>query len=294
MAANDKSLNALLENRFYIGKEIPTSGAELAQRLTESLQLLGTGKPLPADGVRATITTPPNIDLLQLDLSGFVASTDKSALERAKEQVTSDSSDVADRVPAAIDKVMLKAHPLTVQDVPAEFDLQAEKVPFNWVVDKQGGVWFGLANDRPDEMHGEFTARIEKSDLRRAVSQAVAVGAEQKGFALQDLNFDIKQVGNDFLVAGNAKLRKGILSARADAKAQVEYDPAKMVATVKAVDVHSSNPAVGMILRMMDAQIAQFRGKTFDLNALLGRSGIQFTSLEVDAGAADLRLHGKF
>ena len=294
MGTEDKSWQALLQNRFYIGEEIPTSGAELAKRLTESLQMLSAAQSLPGDGVQATITSPPNVELLQLNLSGFAVADDPNSLQKAKAQVSSDVSGVADRVPAQIAKMMVKAHPLIVREVPAEFDLQAEGIPFNWVIDKQGKVWFGLASESPQDMHGEFAARITKADLQRAAFQAASVGAAKNGLKLQDLDLEIRQVGNDFSIVGSAKLKKGFLSARADAKAAVKYDPKTMVATVADVQVASGNPAVAMILRMADSQIAKFRGQTFDLNQLLGGTGLQLTSLEVTASAADVRLVGKF
>lgn len=290
----NSSWRKVLESRFFIGEQIPTSGQELSARLTESFRVITGGKALPADGIRATITSPPNVELLQADLSGLDLDIDDSTIESAKGQISSDTQDVADRVPAKIHKAMVKAHPLKVRAIPVEFDLQVEHVPFNWIIDKTRKVWFGLATETPQGMTGEFTGRIEKTALKRAVQEAVAVGAEQKGFKLADLDFDITQTGQEFLVAGSAKLRKGILAARADARAVVQYDPAKLQLTIKTVDLHSPNPAIGMILRMADGAIARYRGKTIDLNEMLSPTGQKLSTLEIIVSRSDVKLHGKF
>lgn len=296
MTATSKStsLQKVLASRFFVGSSIPTDGSSLAEKLTVALKKLTGSQALPSDAIRATINEAPNIDLLEANLSGLDLDADQRVIDNAKDMVTSDLTDVVDRVPAHIHKVMIKAHPLVVQGVPTDFDMQVEKVPFNWVKDESGDYWFGLSDQQPEEMTGEFSAHITKTALRQAVTQVVAAGAAEKGFKLIALDFDIVQNGQNFLVTGHAKLKKGILSARADGRAALMYDPKKLQLTITRVELNSTNPAVAVLLRMAQGTIDQYQGQVIDLNQKLSPTGQKLSALEIVVSGNDVRLHGKF
>lgn len=287
------SWQTILQSRFYVGEEVPTSGAALSDRLTQSLQEV-LGETGGSHSVETTINVPPNVALLRADLSGVSTQVDSSVADRAKGQVQQSSVVSADRIPAQIDKVMVKAHPLTVQGLPVNFDLQVEKVPFNWVVEKDGKVWFGLEDQAPKAMTGEFSAHMTMTAFKQAVREAVEVGAHEKGIAVQDLDFDMHQVGNDFQVRGSARVRKSIISAKADARASLTYDPAKMTLRVSDVELSSANRAVSMLLRMAEGSIDKFRGKTFDLNEMLTPTGQQLKELNVVVTPSEVKVDGRF
>lgn len=294
MTDQNSSLQKVLSSRFYIGTKIPDSSSELSQRLSAALVDIVGPAAKTAASVHATITAPPAIHLIEADLSGLTVELGEKAAEAAKNKVSTDVTNEADRLPSLIDKVMVKAHPLKVDGVPAEFDLQVEHVPFNWVTDKDGEVWFAVDDPRSGNMTGELSAHVTNEALHEGVRRAVAAGAEQNGFKLLDLDFDLRQSGDDFFVVGHAKLKKGILAAKAEAKAVAHYDPKTLQLTVKELQIHSANPAVAMILRMADGQIAQYRGKTIDLNEKLAPSGYQLQTLTIEVTQAGVRLHGKF
>lgn len=295
MAATSKNTlwSTILSSRFYIGPEIPTSGAELSKRLTEAVRNVA-GAAVRADGVRATIEQPPNIAELRADFAGMDLAVDPDVASRAKNEISSDLTDVVDRIPATIARVIVKAHPLVVQGVPVDFDLEASDVPFNWVKDKQGKIWFGFSEQKNDSMRGEFSGHITKGALRQAVKEAVAAAASQRGFHLIDLDFDITQNGRNFLLVGDAKLRKGILSAKAEARASLNYDPQSLTVTITQLEIHSGNPAVSMLLHMMQSTIDKYRGQTMDLNELLSPTGQKLQALDISVTHADIQVQGKF
>lgn len=293
MSPQSSSLQKVLTSRFYIGQQIPTSGTELAARLTEALtEIVGSSSQVTS--VKATIGNPPNIDLIEADLSGLSLAVGDQAASAAKGQISSDVANEADRLPATIRKVMIEAHPVQVDGIPANFDLQVENVPFNWVTDRDGKVWFGVDSREAPDLTGELSGHMTKVALREGVRKAAATAAEAQGFHLLDLDFDLRQVGQDFFALGNAKLRKGILSAKAELRGVVHYDPSTLQITVKELQIHSSNPAVAMILRMAEGKIAQYRGKTIDLNKRISSSGYQLRQLDISVDADQIRFHGKF
>lgn len=290
----DSPLQTLLKTRFLVGDSIPTTGAELEKALQSARANLTDTKAGKKDSVLATIDNPPNIALLEANLSGVGISLNPETAKAAASKVSTDVGGEKDRVPAVLDKLMVKAHPLKVDGIPAEFDLQVEKVPFNWITDKQRQVWIGANADDLSSMSGEFAARIEKDALKEAVREAVKVGVAQHGFTLQHLDFDVQQDGERFLVAGKAKVKRSIISATANARAQVTYDPKNFVLKVDKVAVDSANPAISMILKMAQGSIDRIQGRTFDLNALLAGTGQQLTAADVTVSDRDVRVTGKF
>lgn len=295
MAATSKDTlrNKIFTSRFYIGPEIPTSGTELSEQLTDTVRTV-VGPGVKADGVRADISQPPNIAELQANLSGFDLDVDKTVASKAKKQISNDMASVVDRIPGTIKKIVLKAHPLVAQGIPVDFDLEATDVPFNWVKDNSGMIWFGLSEQKNEGTRGEFSGHITKGALRQAVKETVAVAAGKKGFHLIDLDFDVTQSGQNFLLVGNAKLRKGILSAKADARAALNYDPHSLTLTVTQLEVKSGNPAVAMVLHMVQGTIDQYRGQVIDLNEKLSPTGQKLQALDISVTHTDIRVHGKF
>lgn len=293
MGTTSSPLQELLGSRFLVGKAIPDTGKALSAALNNALNAVTDAK-TAADQVSATIDAPPNIALIQANLSGTQISLSPEKAKAAKQQVSSGPSDIKDRLPAMLHKLMVKAHPLVVDGIPAEFDLQVEDVPFEWITGRDGRVWIGANEANLDAMNGEFTARIEMPALKQAVKRVVAVGAQQNGFALQDMDFVVQQQGDVFLVDGYAKVKKSFISARATAKARVTYDPKAFKLTINQVAVDSANPAVAVVLRMMQGKIASFQGKTIDLNELLAGSGKTLTKATIDVTDRDVRVVGKF
>lgn len=290
----DSPLQTLLKTRFLVGTSIPSTGAELEKELDAALVSLTDTKAGRKDGVNATIDSPPNVKLLDLNLSGVGISLTSDSAKAAASKVSTDVAGVKDRVPAVLDKLMVKAHPLKVDGIPAEFDLQVETMPFNWVTDAKGQVWVGANTDDLESMSGEFAVRIEKSALKEAVREAVKVAVAKHGFALKHLDFDIAQDGERFLVDGVAKVKKSIISATVNARAVVTYDPKNFVLTVEQVAVNSGNPAVSMILKMAQGSIDRIQGRKFDLNSLLEGTGQQLKAADVTVSAHDVRVTGKF
>lgn len=293
MAKADSPFQELLKTRFLVGSAIPATGAALEGALNSALKSLA-GPKASEDAVRVTMSTPPNIELIQANLSGTRISLSPSTKAAAKKQVSTDVSSEKDRLPATLDKLMVKAHPLIVDGIPAEFDLQVESIPFNWVTDKSGQVWIGANQDDLGEMSGEFAARIETTALKQAVREAVKVGASKQGFALQDLDFTLKQQGQKIMVVGYAKVKRSFISAKADAKAMITYDPKTFVLTIDKIEVSSGNPAIAMVLRMAEGRIERFQGKKINLNSLLAGTGQQLTAADVTVSDHDVRVTGKF
>lgn len=283
-------LQQFLNSRFLVGKEIPATGEQLAKPLAAALDSLTDGPSRPRRPVEVTITNPPNVGLIEADISGYRVSASSNTAKAAKQAVGTGGG--GDRLPAEIEKVMLKAHPLVIEDIPVEADIQLRRVPINWVTDS-GEVWLAGAPDTGD-MSGAFAGSITKASLRQGVRKGADEWAQKNGLRLLDLDFDITQTGEDYTIAGQAKMRKGILSATAEARVLASYDPKRFLFRIVKVDVHSANPAVAMLLRMAQGDISKYEGKLFDLNDLLSGSGLQLTEAELEVSRQDVRIHGKF
>lgn len=287
-------LKTILDTRFLVGSEIPSSSAPLEAALNRALNTVtGSGERMK-DTVDVDLVSPPNIQSIVANLSGLDFDLSSDAATKAQSQLSSDVTSVADRLPAVLDKLMVEAHPLVVEGVPVDFDLQVEKIPFYWVTDKDRQVWIGADDSDLGDMSGQFTLTISQDALQRAVRQAAEVAAAKQGVRILDLDLDIQQAGDVFTVDVKARVRKSIIKAAVVARGQVTYNPNSFKFRVDKVDVHSQNPAVAVLLKMVQSQIAQFEGKTVDLNSLLAGSGKQLTEARVDVSSGDVRVTGKF
>lgn len=293
MAKADSPFQTLLKTRFLVGSSIPSSGGSLAKALNSALRKV-VGPKANEDAVSVTMDAPPNIELLQANLSGTRISLSPDTKAAAESQVSTDVTSVKDCLPATLDKLMVEAHPLIVDGIPAEFDLQVESVPFDWVTDTSGQVWIGANQDDLSDMSGEFAARIETTALKQVVREAVKVGAAKQGFTLQDLDFTLQQQGQKIMVVGYAKVKRSFISAKADAKAMITYDPKTFTLTIDKIEVGSGNPAIAMVLRMAEGKIERFQGKKIDLNRLLAGTGQQLKAADVTVSDHDVRVTGKF
>ncbi len=291
--SDSKTWQSILTSRFLVGDHIPDDGAELAASLTEAVGEV-IDQPLPAGSIKAVVSSPPNISELRVDLSGQDLELVPEALQTVQGRVSSDVSQEKDRLPATLESAQLLASPVRIEGVPVELTVEAKAVPFNWITDRQGQVSFGLAQDGPGDMSGEFKLGVTKEALRVAVLEAASAAAQAKGFTLQDLDFDIRQSGNTFRIVGSARLRKSILTAQAEALATINYDPNTLRLTVDEVQLSSRNPAVAMLLQVMDSQLAPYRGKTIDLNEALSFTGQEIECLDITIRGNDIRVWGKF
>lgn len=290
----NNSLQKLLKSRFLIGSTIPTSGQEVSAVLSEAIREVAGSTASATNVVTATIENPPNIELIDADLSGLSFNLSAGVPASARNKVSTDVKNEVDRLPAVIDKVVLGANPIEVEGIPANLHVDVENVPFFWVTGSDGKVWFGVDDKNAPDLTGSFSALMEKSALNKAAFKAAAFAAEQKGFRLIALDMDIEQSGTDFVIKGEAKLRKSILQATAHGTVVATYDPKTLTLTVKKIDVGSSNPAVGMVLRMAEDKIAAYRGKVIDLNKELSPTGQELTELDITVRQGDVSVSGKF
>lgn len=288
------SLQKALRSRFLIGSTIPTSGQEVSAVLSAAIREVAGSTTNSSNVVTATIENPPNIELIDADLSGLAFNLSGGVPASARNKVSTDVKNEVDRLPAIIDKVVLNANPIEIDGIPANLHVDLVDVPFFWVTDSDEKVWFGVEDKSAPELTGSFSAVMEKSALNKAAFKAAAFAAEQRGFKLVALDMDIEQSGTDFVIKGEAKLRKSILQATAQATVVATYDPKTLTLIVKQIDIGSSNPAVGMVLRMAEDKIAAYRGKVIDLNKELTRTGQQLTELDITVGPSDVSVSGKF
>lgn len=263
---------------------VPTTDAELTDRLRAGLvQLL---RPDAADRVRvrATGATAEHIEAVHIDLSG--AGADPLAGEVPTTGGT----------PVTVDRLTLSGDPLTVRGVRAQVSGELNRIPAAWVTDGAGLLWLVPQEDgRPaggTDTSGEVEVAAQVTDLEAGV---LAIGRPllaERGFTLTGVQLQVEATGTSRAeVRVRAQVRRGILSATVDGRGTASVDE-NLVLTLKDLHVSSANPLVSMGLSMVGRHLQAWEGRRIELGGYLV-GGLRVTQVAVRSTGAQVAISAR-
>jgi hypothetical protein len=275
---------------------VPRTDAELSARLWEivtgSLEAPPDGW-ASVPGVTARFATHPDIASAELDLTGFTVGPTASATAGDLPAIPPRSAEIATSTPARIDRLGFTAAPLEVWGVRVHATADAEGLPVEWITDTAGELWLRVDESRADQLRARFRVRVAvdaaREGLRTVLTQALA--AER--LVLSDFDMDVRAKRRGVVEAsGQARLRRGILSAKARGRVVMRLDQRRMTATVERISVRSANPFVALALLAGRSQIRAAQGQVIDLNASMP-AGVRLSALTVEVEQGVLVIEGR-
>lgn len=267
----------------------PTTAADLLARLRPPL-LDVLGQQIE-DAHRARLDAAldgPDVARLDVDLTGLhvrVPGSDASTTDdQASREATRTVEDVRSREDATLRRLRVDAHPLHVEDVPVDVTAEVEGLRFRWVEGLDGSL--SVEGVEPDE-RAPLTGHVRVAAPRDAVLATARrlVAAELQGIGLTLASLDVDLVPDGprrVALQGFARVRKGILSASVRARATADVD-ARMVLTVRDVELSSRNPVVAALLLAARGELAKVDGRSVDLAAELP-DGVRLADVRVETG----------
>lgn len=258
----------------------PTTGPDLAARLHTALadELAGSADATP---VRvAAEVDGADVPRLEIDATGLVVSEPATRPGRRGAPV----GEVLERTPGTIAVVLLEAHPATVVGVPVDVRAELADVPFAWVTGRDGSLAAELVEPAADApVAGHVRVSVPRAELLEAVRTQVTAAAAAQGVTVTRLDVDLVSRGPRAVsVVADARLRKGMLSASAGARATATVDD-RLVLSLSQVEVASGNPLVSALLSVVRGRLDEISRRRIDLAAQLP-PGIRVSDVRLDVG----------
>ncbi|WP_148239405.1 hypothetical protein [Ruania zhangjianzhongii] len=254
---------------------VPTTDAELSQRLTEGLVQLLRPRAAAGVAVSASGATAEHIDAVSIDLSGAEIDPIPSEIP------------AAGGTPVTVDQVSVLADPLTAGGVRAQVRGELRRVPAAWVSDGAGILWLvpqpgGGAGGGPD---GEVSVAAQIADLEAGVLAIGGPMLAERGFTLTGVQLQVEAAGTSRAeVRVRASVRRGILSATVEGRGTATVDEA-LVLTLTDLSVSSANRLVSMGLAMVARHLQAWEGRRIELGGyLVGGCGSTRSQCAVPAG----------
>ncbi|MBM7819775.1 hypothetical protein JOE63_002252 [Cellulosimicrobium cellulans] len=271
----------------------PTTSTELLARLRPVLlDLLG---PTVEGADRARLDADldgPDVARLDVDLTGVrvrIGGSGQGSVHgtehgTADAPETRDVEDVRSREDAVLRRLRVDAHPLLVEDVPVDVVAEAEGLRFRWVEDTAGAL--GIEPVEPDDaapLSGHVRVAAPRDAVVETARRLVATELQNLGLTLASLDVELAAGGpRSVTLRGFARVRKGILSASVRATATAEVD-ARMVLTVRDLELSSRNPVVAALLLAARGELAKAEGHQVDLVSDLP-PGVRLADVRVEVG----------
>jgi hypothetical protein len=255
---------------------LPTTGTDLADRVRTAIVGLVPAADHPALRIAAEVDGA-DIPVLTVDLTGLV-------LPEVPQPTSSREPDVRDGLPGIVRQCEVDAHPVTVAGLPVDVRAQLQGVPVRWLTGTDGSLWWELVEPSADTpVTGDVRVAVPRERLLAEVRAQAARAAAAQGVTITQLDIDLVSRGPRVLaVAVRAKLRKGLLSATAQARATATVDD-RLVLTLSDVDVSSGNPLVAALLAGARGRIDRVAARPIDLAGRLPR-GVRLTDVRIDVG----------
>lgn len=261
----------------------PTTGPDLAARLHAALahELAGSAD---ATSVRLTAEVDgADVPRLEIDATGLSLSEPPQSTTRSGRR-GAPVADVLERTPGTIAVALLEAHPATAVGVPVDVHADLADVPFAWVTGRDGSLAVELVEPTADApVTGHVRVAVPRAQLLEAVRTQVAAAAAAQGVTVTRLDVDLVSRGPRAVsVVADAKLRKGMLSASARARATATVDD-HLVLSLSQVEVASGNPLVSALLSVVRGRLDEISRRRIDLAAQLP-PGVRLSDVRLDVG----------
>jgi hypothetical protein len=258
----------------------PTTGPDVAARLREALRDAGGSGVQGLDRARIeAVLVGADVTSLDIDLTGVVAGTPHAGagVEPWRPQVRS-------REEARVHRLRLDAHPLTAVDLPVDVAAELEGLRFAWVEGTDGRVGAELLEPSDAApVTGHARVAVDKQGLIGTAHGLLAVALAGQGVQLVGFDLDVRQQGpRAASLAIDAKIRKGFLSASAQATASASIDE-RMVLTVGDIRISSGNPFVSALLGAVRGRVEAAAHQRIDLAEALP-PGVRLADVRLDVG----------
>lgn len=274
---------------------LPATDAELASRLRTAI---AAEWPEPAagwdsiPGWTAAFSARPDLASIELDLTGYAVPVGGQGGDADVAEPR--SAAIGHVQPALIASARVLASPMDVAGVPLDLLLDASDLPVEWVTDAEGELWIRLDEARAGDLRAHFRLCVPVDEARAGLRAALTAELAAARFGLSSFDVDLRaRRGTELSGWVQARLRKGILSAKARARAEVRIDPVTMSATVTRLSVRSANPVLGLALLAVRSKIRAYEGRSFDLNESMP-AGVRLVGLTVDTAGSELVVSGRF
>ncbi|MBE9939100.1 hypothetical protein [Cellulosimicrobium cellulans] len=266
----------------------PTTAPELLARLRPAvLDALGPE-------VEGTAAVRLDADLkgadvsrLDVDLTGVrvrVGADRPASSSGRSTSPTVDVEHVRSREDAVVRRLRVDAHPLLVDDVPVDVTAEIEGLRFRWVEGADGSLAVeGVEPDDAAPLGGHVRVSAPREAVLTTARRIVATELQNIGLTLASLDVDLVATGpRTVSLQAFARVRKGLLSASVRATGTAEVD-ARMVLTVRDLELSSRNPVVAALLVVARGELAKVEGRHVDLAADLP-PGVRVADVRVEAG----------
>jgi len=258
----------------------PTTGADLADRLRDAVRASAGNTVQGLDRARIdAVVDGADVTSLDIDLTGVVAGTahGTAGVEPWRPQVRS-------REEASLHRLRLDAHAMTAVDLPVDVTAELEGVRFAWVEGTDGRVGAELLEPTDaTPLTGHARLAVDKQGLIGTAHGLLTVALSSQGIQLVGFDLDVRQQGpRGASLAIDAKVRKGFLSASAQATASASIDD-QMVLTVGDIQISSGNPFVSALLGAVRGRIEAAAHQRIDLGEVLP-PGVRLADVRLDVG----------
>ena len=260
---------------------VPSSGAEVERRVTALLATLAQPGVGGLGGVRvAAEVDGADLASLRVDASGVTVDDQRLSTRKP----AAPSVDVVRREPGTVRRLEVVAHPASVRGVPAEVDVSASDVRFDWVVGADDQLYVEVREPSDAEpVVGTARIAVAHRDLVAAVRTVLAAVLQDKGFTLTALDLDLQNRGPRALaVRADAKVQRSFLRAGVTVTASASIDRS-LVLEVGDVTISSSNPIVEGFIGPFRSKVAAEANRTIDLAAQLP-AGVTVSDVSIAAG----------
>lgn len=186
--------------------------------------------------------------------------------------------------PGMLRLATFRAHPITVAGVRADVDVEIRDLPLRWVETSDGGSGVEpLEPSASQPVTGHLRLSAPQAALLDAVRRIATTTLAAEGVTLTRLDIALTSTGpRQVRVVADAKLRKGILSASAQASGAASLDDA-MVLRFSDVSLGSANPIVAGLLAMARGRVQEATREPIDLAAQLP-AGVRVADVRLDVG----------
>ncbi|ROR72759.1 hypothetical protein [Bogoriella caseilytica] len=237
----------------------PATGADLARRLHTALSRYSTEELTGLDNATIAATLDgQDIATLDIDLSGVAVDGDPKEVQDTPPKILSSA-------PAVVRRVTVRAHPIRIMGAAVDVRAEAEDFPIAWLEGADQSLWLDMP-ETAEPTQAFVRMAVNQDELLEVVRGHARAAASEAGVTLARLDVTLRSSGRRSVhVRGFAKIRKGVLSASARFRADLNLAD-DMMLSISKIKLSSGNPLVAVVLLFARNHI-DTSDRRIDLNA---------------------------
>lgn len=255
--------------------EIPTSGAELSERVAETLGTMIQAKQGGNPRVQCEMVSPERLDRLTIDLteieSGAARVQKPASFTRLGSVVLQDFS--------------LGGDPVILHGAPVRLVTQGRHLPMSWARDDLGNLWLVPSQDETEagRPSGSMEITAEVARLETALKAVIATMAETQGARLKDLRLQMQSAGpRSLVIKVDVAAVKFMMTAKLHALAEATLDE-HMNLRLSQLDIKGDGATGSMVANMLADKLAAARGREIALgDFMFAGAALEEVDIEVD------------